>query len=119
MNEDHDSTHLLPEMKERESVSVDLQLLQGRLIGNSKNAFVLLLNLLDVGVFLDTFYIILLPFAQCLNPSTFKLLEPEPFVVVSGIEASLWILQLAHIVSVFQSVRYEFSSWYVGIKSPA
>lgn len=54
-------------MKKRESICVDLQLLKGRFIGYTEDALVFLLDLFDVGVFLDALNIILLPFAKRLD----------------------------------------------------
>ena len=102
MDENHDFTDLLPKVKKRESVSVYLQLLQGRFISDSQNAFVLLLNLFDIGILLDSFDIILFPFTERLNSCALELLKSESFVVVCRVEASLRKLQLAYIVLVLQ-----------------
>jgi hypothetical protein len=116
VNEDHQFTDLLPKVQKRKSISIYLKLFETRFVCNCQDAFVLLLDFLDVGIFLDSFHIILLPFTKRLNPGALQLLKSQSLVVVDRVEACLRKFELTHIVVVLQSVRNKFSCLYMRVK---
>jgi len=119
VNEDHQFTALLPKVQKRKSIGVYLKLFETRFVCDGQDAFVFLLDFLDIGIFLDSFHIILLPFAKRLNPGALQLLESQSLVVVDRVEACLRKFELAHIVMVLESVRNKFPCLYMRVEPAA
>jgi len=82
VNEDHQFTALLPKVQKRKSIGVYLKLFETRFVCDGQDAFVFLLDFLDIGIFLDASHIFLLPIAHSVKSSFLKFLKAQSFSIV-------------------------------------
>jgi hypothetical protein len=96
LDQNNHSEDGLPQDQQGESISVNVKLFKVVLLSDFENLGVLFLNFLDVGAFLKTFRIFLLPLAHGLESGLLELLEAEPFGVVERVQGGLGVLALVN-----------------------